>query len=314
MKYFIGIDGGGTKTAFCLFDENGQLLRQYESGGTSYKHAGWETMVCRVREGVCQLLSPMHKDAEVYICMGAPNYGESKVNDARMKKELTEALYPYKFHLVNDSKVGWAGSLALQPGINIVAGTGTIAFGRDASGRSGVTGGWSDFFGDEGSCRWIGVKTMEYFSKEADGRLPKGLLYDVVMKHFGVSNPIDVIDVFESDYQPYRDKLASLQLLALQAAKEDSVAESLYLQSASELAALVIALYQKLEFRDGCKVSYSGGLFKSGEMILTPLKEKLKGLPIELAVPEYEPVIGAALLAAEHSGYELKLCGGAICI
>lgn len=309
MTYYIGIDGGGTKTAFALADGQGKILNNINKASTSYKHAGWEGTLKCIGDGVEELLTGIHINRQnVYICFGAPNYGESKEFDKKLKDDLEKVLSGYHLYLVNDSEVGWAGSLGLKPGINIVAGTGTIGLGKDAGGRKAIAGGWSDFFGDEGSCRWLGVKAMELFSKQADGRAVKGPLYDVVMDYFKVETPMDIIDIFEADYQPYRNKLAGLQRLMFEAAKRgDELALLYYKKAAHELALIITAVYCKLEFHEECTVSYSGGLFKTGELILTPLREELKEYNMKICRPLYPPVTGAVMLAGE-------MAGGRLCI
>ena len=69
--------------------------------------------------------------------------------------------------IVNDSVVGWAGSLGLSSGINLVAGTGSIAYGRNDAGEEARAGGWDERFSDEGSCYWLGMKSLELFQKKA---------------------------------------------------------------------------------------------------------------------------------------------------
>lgn len=309
MQYYIGVDGGGTKTAFAMADENGKMYGELYKAGASYKHAGWDATFGCIEGGVKELLAkvPARKE-DVYICIGAPNYGESKEFDQKLEEGIGHILKGYHFKIVNDCEVGWAGSLGLKPGINIVAGTGSIGFGKDSYGTIAQAGGWSDFFGDEGSCRWLGVKAIELFSKQADGREERGPLYDVVMEHFHIEEPVDLIDLFETEYQPYREKLAGLQRLLLAAAeREDKKAQECYEKAAAELAMIIKAVYRKLKFEEACTVSYSGGLFRVGDRILRPLLEELKDYNIKFCSPLYEPVKGAVLLAAE-------LAGGKICI
>lgn len=309
MQYYIGVDGGGTKTAFAMADERGKMYGELYRASSSYKHVGWDATFDCIESGVKELLAKVSaRKEDVYICIGAPNYGESKESDRKLEEGIGHILKGCHFKIVNDCEVGWAGSLGLKPGINIVAWTGSIGFGKDARGTRALAGGWSDFFGDEGSCRWLGVKAIELFSKQADGREERGPLYDVVMEYFCLEDPIDVIDRFEADYQPYRDRLAGLQRLLLTAAERgDGKAQECYEKAAAELAMIIKAVYRKLMFEGACPVSYSGGLFRVGDRILEPLSKELKDYNIKFCSPLYEPVKGAVLLAAE-------LAGGKICI
>lgn len=307
----MGIDGGGTKTAFVLSNEEGKVIGEHVCEGISYRQIGMEGVV-RVCSDAVTLLCEKHQveRADLSICIGLPNYGESKGNDQKIEALLKQALSPAKTAVVNDCEVGLAGSFGIEPGINIVAGTGSIAFGRNASREVARSGGWSEYFSDEGSCRWMGIKTMEYFSKESDGRLPRAALYTLVKEHFQVEEDFDVIDIFEAEYLPYRSKIASLQKVLFAAAKAgDASAISLYDQAAKELTGIILAVHGKLWKKDEvCRISYSGGLFKTGDMILDPLKEKLSQYHMELVQPKYkEPVYGAVELAAELNGDSVVL-------
>lgn len=303
MNYYLGIDGGGTKTAFVLSNEDGTIIGEHISEGISYRQIGIEGVAEVCSAAVTSLCRENQVNpADLSICIGLPNYGESRVSDQRIEALLKESLLPAKTVIVNDCEVGLAGSFGIEPGINIVAGTGSIAFGRNSAREVARSGGWSETFGDEGSCRWLGMKAMECFSKESDGRLPKGALYALIKEQFQVEEDFDVIDIFEAEYYPYRSKIASLQKVLFAAAKAgDASAISLYDQAAGELASIILAVYQKLWKTDEvCRVSYSGGLFKTGDMILSPLREKLSQYPMELVTPKYqEPVYGAVELAAE---------------
>lgn len=307
MDYYIGIDGGGTKTAFLLADETGRLLASCVRGSASYKQVGMDGVVSMLLEGVANLFSqagwgaeePSGRDTQVTICFGMPNYGESTCNDKEMKQRVEQAFAGKQVFLVNDSEVAWAGSLLLKPGINIVAGTGSIAYGKNERGEARGAGGWSEYFSDEGSCKWLGLRCMELFSKQADGRLERGPLYELVREQFSLERDIDVIDIFERDYQPYRDKIAALQRVLMEAAlRGDRAALEAYEDAAEELADILKAVYYGLEFKGTCPVSYSGGLFKAGELILRPLRGQLFGCDIELVNPASTPDRGATLLAA----------------
>ncbi len=264
-------------------------------------------------------MSLSYAETAIYTVFGMPNYGESIKQDQVITEAISQKFEYCHMKVINDCEAGWAGSLVLEPGINIIAGTGSIAFGKNAAGETGRAGGWNDFFSDEGSGKWMGLKTMEYFFKQADGRLPKGPLYNIVRAFFQVKEDVEVVDIFEEIYQPYRDKTASLYRLLLQAAEQgDLTVIQVYNQAGMELAAMVRALYYKLQMKDVCKVSYSGGLFQSGDYLLDAMKMHLRGIPFALVQPKSVPVIGAVLLAGYYHGFEIPtqylLKGDVLCI
>lgn len=304
MKYYIGIDGGGSKTVFALSDESGRILAQHRSTSADYKQITIPGVIILLEEGIHKLeeLSGVClKLDECATCFGMPMFGEILKNDKQVLEGIAMQLSHYHIQVVNDVEVGWSGSLLGEAGINIVAGTGSIAYGQDEYGNSGKAGGWSEFFSDEGSGNWLGIRTIEYFSKEADGRLQKGPLYDIVRRHFSLKEDIDIIPIFEEEYMPDRGKRASLQLLLKEAAEAgDENAIYLYRQAAFELSLMVGAVYDKLKFKNNAKVSYSGGLFDAGDFIKRPFLAFIKELGLRPVSPKGTPVEGALLLAKRY--------------
>ncbi len=303
--YWIGIDGGGTKTELMVSDEYGHILGCRRVGSTSYKHIGKSECMKILKESLDAIAKEIgwSDDSSVCTCCALPNFGESRTMDHFFKETVDEVLKNYHVHLVNDCEVGWAGSLGMEPGINLVAGTGAIVFGKDDMGNTARAGGWSDFFSDEGSCYWLGKRTMELFSKESDGRANRGALLDLMRNYFDLTDDFDMIDIFERDYQNNRTNVASLQKILLEAAKSGDVeAVGLYREAADELAKSVLAVYRHLKWNKTCNVSYSGGLFHAGDYVLKPLRKALEIYDINLKKPLYSPAKGALLMAAAYGG------------
>ncbi|MEG1012098.1 MAG: BadF/BadG/BcrA/BcrD ATPase family protein, partial [Ruthenibacterium sp.] len=201
--------------------------------------------------------------------------------------------------LVNDTEAGWAGSLACGAGINLVSGTGSIAYGKNESGQAMRSGGWSEVFGDEGSSYWLGIKCMQLFSKQADGREKKDALYNLVRERYPMKTDFEFAVMAHRDWLPHRDKVAQFQTLLSDAADAgDVMAREMYEQAAAELAQLAVAVKAGLHFHDAAvTVSYSGGTFRAGEKLLMPLGRWLQQEGMVLRKPILTPVEGAVLLA-----------------
>ena len=304
MKYFIGVDGGGTKTAFTVAGADSLPLAAVTRGGCSYQALGADEAVAVVREGVAALLARAGIGAGdcAGCCVGMPCYGENAAMDGRMRLALQAALAPVPVWVVNDVEVGWAGALACREGIHLVAGTGSIAFGRRQDGRTARCGGWNEFFGDEGSCYWVGRRAMGLFSKEADGRAARGPLYEIVRKELALTEDLEFIETVLRDWACRRERVAAFQKLACRAAQEgDGAAAELFASAARELALMAAALQERLAFPPGATaVSYSGGLFKAGELVLAPLRREIAYLGGVLQKPCRSAHEGAVLLAIQH--------------
>lgn len=300
MKYYIGIDGGGSKTVFAISDESGKILGTALAGSAFYKQIGEEGVIDLLRNGVAEVCRFAEGDATdiASVCFGMPAWGESPVNDKIIEEKILSTFPEWNIHIVNDCEVGWAGSLELYPGINIVAGTGSIAFGKNEEGVTARCGGWSEWFGDEGSGYWLGVKCVQLFSRQSDGRDERGPLYEIVRKELNLSVDEEIIDLFEQEYLHKRDKIASLQKLLLQAAKEGDVyAVDTYAQAAKELYDIVCGVKKKIFADKNCLVSCSGGIFKTGDVIRKPFRKLWEADGMELTESKAEPYVGAVLLA-----------------
>lgn len=300
MKYYIGIDGGGSKTIFTIGNEKGQILGTVNAGSAFYKQIGPNGVIELLRNGVKEVCRFAEGAATqvASVCFGMPAWGESPVNDKVIEERILSTFPEWNIHIVNDCEVGWAGSLGLHPGINIVAGTGSIAFGKNEAGETARCGGWSEWFSDEGSGYWLGMKCVQLFSRQSDGRDERGPLYNIVRKQLKLSVDEEIIDLFEQEYLHKRDKIASLQKLLLKAANEGDVyAITAYAHAAKELYDIVCGVREKIFKDKECLVSCSGGIFKAGDVIRKPFIELLEADGMELTESKAEPYIGAVLLA-----------------
>ncbi len=301
MKYYIGIDGGGTKTSLAIGDERGKIFLQKKYDGCSYQEIGVEAVIELLFKAVTESLNLLKIDKGMCAgcCIGLPCYGENGQKDRVIVSEIKKVLSPIPVYVVNDGIVGWAGSLECQAGIHLVAGTGSIAIGCDQNGMFARCGGWNEHFGDEGSCYWIGRKLMELFTKEADGRIPKGPLYTIVRKTYQIEQDFEFIEIMIQKVLPYRKRVSELQMLALEAANQgDQEVIVLYQQAAKELALLVSGVRRKLSWETGkIPVSYFGGLFYAEQYVLPVLEEELKRQDCVLSRPKHTATEGALLLA-----------------
>lgn len=300
----LGIDAGGTKIHYSLCNEQGGVLHSLVLPSPSLMHDGEEGLLARLRGDIRRLLQEAGLPDTIRqtisaVCYGAPGYGESETIDAAMARIAGTCFGSIPLLLCNDAQVGWAGSFALKPGINVVAGTGAIAFGMDRFGSVARCGGWGYAFSDEGSGYWLGRKTMELFCKQADGRLPlRGPLYDLVRKAFSETNDFRIVEIAEQAFLPYRDKTASLQLILLEAARAgDETAIASYKQAGREIAMNVRGVRAKLSFDGEAPVSYSGGIFKVGPLVMDSFHDALRADGCTLVSPIAAPWIGSLMLA-----------------
>lgn len=301
---FLGVDGGGTKTEFIIINEIGKVLGHAVKPTCHYKQTSLDNFEQVISEGVEEVCRQSRISiSEIdFSVIGVPGYGEIEKDIHIIDEMVKRVLGKDSFKCVNDAVVAWAGSLGCEPGINIVAGTGTIGYGIDPKGNMARASGWGPFCGDEGSAYWLGKKVIEIFSKQSDGRLKKTPLYDIVSSEFNLKHEFDLLDIVVNKMEMKRDKVAQLAKLLYKAAEVNDVfAIEAYSHAAYEHYLTIHSIVGKLDFETEEKilVSYSGGIFNAGEYILAPLKKYLQkeSKPIELITPILKPIFGAALYA-----------------
>ena len=290
-NFFLGVDGGGTKTRFILVDGDGKLAAADEGPTSDHLQVGIDGVRDVLAGGVAALFREAGKDGSsiAYAFFGLPAYGEDSAAQVLLDGLPEPLLGHRRYRCGNDMICAWAGSLGGEDGINIVAGTGSIGYG-ERKGRSARAGGWGEVFGDEGSAYWIAAQGLNIFTRMSDGRLPQGPLHASLRRHLGLDADLDLCA-----------KLADTSSRRAIAAMAELVA-----RAARELAAIIEAVRQALEFEPGERVpiSYSGGVFNAGELILSPLRHHIErySKTYELKSPMLAPSLGAAIYAARLAG------------
>ena len=319
--HVLGIDGGGTKTAFTLFDRTAEGLVELDRlvlGTCHFAQVGMEGMEGVLARGVswARELAARHAaapDAPLQIAFAICGYGEDPAQASRIDLACARVADASRHIVVNDVEAAWAAGLELADGIALIAGTGSIAYGRRA-GRSMRCGGWDYLLGDEGSGGWMGKELLRAFTRQADGRDPRGPLHGLVRSELALADDFGLI-AFAQRHFADRGRIAALAPLVERAARAgDASALGIFSAAAREEADTVRAVARAL-FGDGgdgdadghdagihdaapIPVAYVGGTFKAGELILGPLAREL-GPGFELRAPRLSPEAGAALLL-EH--------------
>lgn len=308
--YYLGIDSGGTKTAFIIIDGLGNIKLKFQRGTGHYLHIGFDGFKKLHSEALSYIYKELKikKEEIAYVFMGIPGYGEIKSDRERLKKIISEIFKGISYRIGNDVESGWAGSLACQPGINIVCGTGSIAIGVDEEKQIVRSGGWGEFVGDEGSAYWIAKKGIELFSKQSDSRLEKTIFYKIFKEELNLNYDFQLIDLIQNRYKKSRSKVAKIAMLISKAGSlGDVYALEIFKEAAHEIFLMIHSLIKQLNFKGKVKVSYTGGVFKSKDLILNPLKMELKRnkINVEIIEPILDPVLGSALFAYKLDGNKI---------
>lgn len=311
MRTFLGVDGGGTKTDFLLIDESGRILSRQREGSAYYLETGVDGLRSLLAKGITGTLArgSVSPDALSFAFVGLPAHGEDSSLLPVLDATPSEVLPAQRYRCGNDMVCGWAGALAGRDGINIVAGTGSIAYGEFA-GRTARGGGWGELFSDEGSAYWLAREGLSLFSRMSDGRTARGPLHALLRDRFALHDDLDICAAVYGPPPMTRSAIAALAPLVAQAAHAgDEKARSLFAAAALELAAVVHAVRDRLAVPapHTLPVSYSGGMFQFADLLMDPFRAALNhsGRAYEFTPPRLSPEAGAVLYAARLAGTPL---------
>jgi N-acetylglucosamine kinase-like BadF-type ATPase len=312
---FLGVDAGGTKTAYALVDRQGRIRASHATGSVSHLSAGFARAASMLVDGTRAVIAGAGVDASSveFAFFGLGAYGEDSAATARLDAMPAAVLDASRYRCGNDMVCSWAGSLAGADGISVIAGTGSMAYGEYA-GRSARAGGWGELIGDEGSAYWIAREGMNLYSRMSDGRAPRGPLHALVRSRLGLACDLDLCARIYGEDANTRGAFAGFaRLIDEAAAAGDGQARAIFERAAEELVACVIAVRHSLEVPDdvALPVSYSGGAFAGSSMLVAEFAASLAAvqLPFECRTPVFPPVIGAALHAARLAGRPLTDAG-----
>jgi N-acetylglucosamine kinase-like BadF-type ATPase len=313
LPLYLGVDGGGTKTALVLLDSEGTIRARHLAPGSYYLTIGVEGLGTLLVEAVNAVLAKAGVSSEEvdFAFFGLPAYGEDTALIGPLSR-LPQRCLPAGHYLCgNDMICGWAGSLLCRDGISIVAGTGSICYG-ERNGSIARCGGWGELFSDEGSAYWIACRGLNLFSRMSDGRAAKAALYDIVRERLTITEDLDLCAHVFTRLEGDRARIAQLSKWVTQAAADgDAQAMAIVREAAEELALMVDATRRQLEFSDAepVSVSYSGGVFDNvGALLLKHFTAALRAFRpgYRVSEPVLPPGIGAALYAAKRHNKPLS--------
>jgi len=283
--YYIGIDGGGTKTKFDLFDSDKNSIASITMPTVHPAQASFKEVVSVLTDAKEKLLANIN-DSDYVLKVGAGLGGYGINADYRKKLEDEFSTVFEEFKLYSDAYAAMLGALAGEDGILMIAGTGSIALAKVGD-ETFRCGGFGYRYGDEGSAYSIGKALISRALKEADGRLDKSIISDLVADYF---DNIGINIIATSDFS--RDKIAGLAAAASKYIENSESVRDIFLAAAKEISLHIKAIGKNFESGKRIRLSYIGGVFKS-EYIIECIKEMNQG--IELVAPIYPPEKGSIL-------------------
>ena len=301
-RYYLGVDGGGTKTEFVCLDADRRLVARTVGGTTYHLQVGLDgaTAVLRAGVGAICAAAGLAPDDFAFVFFGLPAFGEDAVVDRQLDAACGRVLGHGRYRCGNDMICGWAGSLDRANGINLVAGTGSIGYG-ERDGRAARVGGWGETFSDEGSAYSIAVQGLNAFTRMSDGRLAPGPLHAGLVDALGLATDLDLCARVMGERGMNREEIAGLaRIVSAAAVAGDHAAVAILNTAADELAAMAEALRTALAFEpaERTPLSWSGGVLTGVPAVRDALMVRLhRANHFQVVEPRYLPAFGAAIQA-----------------
>jgi N-acetylglucosamine kinase-like BadF-type ATPase len=296
MRHVIGLDAGGTKTVGLLADESGAVRRDARGAAANLVMQG-ELGVEKVLFQVIEALDPPARvDA---VCLGIA--GADRPAQLELVRGVLGRLgFRRRVRVVNDAVIALAAGAPDGIGMVVVAGTGSIAYGRDPTGTVARAGGWGYLLGDEASAFWLGHAAVRQGIRGVDGRGPETSLFERICRRVGVETPQEVADWFYSKQMP-RTSVAELAGVVEEAAADgDAAAAALLDQAADHLARAARAVRRRLAFPGSHPLVLAGGTFRACPSLVPRLGSLLDLPGARLERLTVEPAQGAVTLALQE--------------
>lgn len=299
----VGVDGGGTKTRAILANERGEQVAESVAPGSAVRPGEVDHSASVIADVVRDVLTvaDMAGQRPRVVCVGVAGAGREserqELLDALVARSIAEDVV-----VQTDLAVAIEDAFGDGPGVLLIAGTGSSAFGRGPAGATSRCGGWGPVIGDEGGGAWIGRRALSVVSAAADGREPETALTGAVLTAAEVSDASELIR-WAADATP--GKLATLAPVVVTVAESgDLRANSIVSMAVEELALHVRALARRLfaDERASVPVAFTGGLLNRRSPFRKRLEHRLRtAVPgAQVQAGDVDPARGAVRMALKQ--------------
>lgn len=275
-KYLFSIDGGGTKTEFCLYDVISGRKTSMFFGSTNYKNVGLEVASANLKDSFYKICSLQNIEMGEISGIVIGVSGCDTEQDYEIYKSIASRMLidRGKLYICNDSELVFM-SVAGKPGICVISGTGSIAVGFDITGNSYRCGGWGSPLSDQGSGYWIGEQVLKAWVRYCDGQSPDDDIFQKTAEfyHLGKKEEIPyIINGFN------HTEIASVaRLVSDEAEKGNRLCERIVKAAACEVADMAAAICRKMNISEDERLDLvaSGSIF-NGWLYLQTFKEHFR--------------------------------------
>jgi glucosamine kinase len=284
MRY-LGIDGGGSKTAFLLVDDYYNEICHIQTGPSNHLSVGNGAAREAIAGGIAQLT-----EVPNIVCAGFA--GAGRPDSVAFYREVLQSLIPDAQVIIeSDAFISSIGAIGIDPGVLLIAGTGSIVIGRDKDRSMFRVGGWGPYFGDEGSGFWIGREAVRAALRSLDSQSPTGFAEQIATS-LGLKSISEVVGAWAGGKIGVPDIAGLFPAVADFYPAEPS--RQILTEAAAHLRSLVEIAAKRVGLPD-CRKSLSGSV--AGH----PVIRQLIGITFE--EPRHSPEWGAVIWARQHTNH-----------
>ncbi len=311
MNYYLGVDGGGTKTECVLLDASGRLLGRGTAGPSNPLRCGFPAALEALDVAAEQTLASAQLDVGRVkaVCVGLAGAGRPRVVK-RVMAHLVERFPAADVLVTTDLEVALEAAVGSGPGVILIAGTGSAALGRNSSGRTARAGGWGPWIGDEGSAFEIGRRAVQAIARVRDRLAPVTLLSDSIPAALACPNWETLVERVAENPQEIFPRIFPLVVEA--AEQEDATAREILFSAALHLSRLAASVVRRLQMAEQeFFLARTGGVFGHSRLLDSAVDALLAGVAprARIELLRTAPAVGAARLAQRLLSDDAKAHG-----
>jgi len=303
MGYSLGFDGGGTKTECALLDANGAVVGEGRGGPANPLRSGYDCAFSSLHEAAADAIAAAKiRTADITrVCAGLSGAGRQSVV-SRVMVFLSQEFPLAQAQVVTDYEVALEAAAGMGPGVVLISGTGSVAYGRNAAGETARAGGYGPWVGDEGSAFEIGRRAVSAVVRSRDGDAQYTVLAEMISAKLDCPDWDDLMLRIMKNPDDTFPRL--FPVVASAANSQDSAAKEILFASAIGLGNLAMVVIRRLGMKgQRFPLVKCGGVMGHSRMLDSLLDSVLVSgaMRAKLSLLEISPAIGAARMAARLS-------------
>jgi N-acetylglucosamine kinase-like BadF-type ATPase len=303
--FYLGVDVGGTKTAAAIADETGKILACHKGSGSNYQACGAEESFLRLNQTiniVCEKAGIEKKDITASFLGVA---GADLEHDLIVIRQILKRLQLKNYAFENDGYIALRSGTLNGIGILITCGTGSISFAGDGE-KVLRKGGFTWFFGERLGSYYVAGLAASAIMRGDDGRGKQTVMSKILRDDYSISvGEMMKKELPDVEYNGPDPIITLIQTIYKAAGLNDCCALEILTEITNEIINIVNSFESEMNFSGVRKIVLEGTVFKKADKRLYHMIENGLGPDYQIVIPEYDPVIGAVMLAMERGGNEL---------